>query len=244
MHNNLSDGDVIFCSKTPLSSRRYICELTVPGFDRPIQLLRSELDRFQGLAVCVRNGFSEYRQRSYECRYYEVIVVRICSSSHNFLCVPRVAESDNIFVCLLTAMAKVQSMDSKASFLFVSGVNAHHEEWRGSSTMNFHGTVARDLASSSGCEQMVTAPTHIYGRVLSLMLTDVPDVVGVRVGSPVGTSDHSGVFIDVMLELPIPHLVCRQEIFLKNSVHWELVIGNVKSLNWNRIIMSLARHRR
>ena len=49
-----------------------------------MQLLRGEVDRFRGLAVYVREGFSAIRQRSYECRCCEVIVVRICSSSHNF----------------------------------------------------------------------------------------------------------------------------------------------------------------
>ena len=32
-----------------------------------------------------------------------------------------------------------------------------------------------------------------------MVLTDVPDLVGVRVGSQVGTSDHSVVLIDVVL---------------------------------------------
>ena len=97
---------------------------------------------------------------------------------------------------------------------------------------------ARDFASSSGCEQMITEPTHIDGGVLDLVLTDVPDVVVVRVGSPVGILDHSAVFIDVVLEQPIPHLVCRHEVYLKNSVDWKLVRGDVKGLNWNGIIRS------
>ena len=41
---------------------------------------------------------------------------------------------DNIFDCLLTAIAKVQSVDRKAFFLFLGNVNAHHEEWFGYST--------------------------------------------------------------------------------------------------------------
>ena len=47
------------------------------------------------------------------------------------------------------------------------------------------------------------------------MLTDVSDVVGVRVGTPVGAKDHSAITLDVVLEQPIPHLVCRQEVYLK-----------------------------
>ena len=38
------------------------------------------------------------------------------------------------------------------------------------------------------------------------MLTNVSDVVGIRVDSPVGTLDHSAVFIDFVLVQPIPHL--------------------------------------
>ena len=63
------------------------------------------------------------------------------------------------------------------------------------------------------------------------MLTDVPDVVRLQVDSPVGTLDHSAIFIDVVLEQPIHHSVYRQEVYLKNSVDWELVRGDVKGLN-------------
>ena len=84
---------------------------------------------------------------------------------------------------------------------------------------NLHGRAAHDFASSSGCEQMIMEPTHIDVGELGLVLTVVPDVVGVRVYLPVETSDHSAIFIDVMLEQHSPHLVCRQEVCL-NSVDW------------------------
>ena len=38
-----------------------------------------------------------------------------------------------------------------------------------------------------------------------------------------------------MLEQPIPYLVCRQKIYLENSVDWQLVRGDEKDLNWNGI---------
>ena len=43
-----------------------------------------------------------------------------------------------------------------------------------------------------------------------------------------------------MLEEPIPHLVCRQGVYLKNSVDWELVREYVKGQNWNENIRSIA----
>ena len=130
-----------------------------------------------GLTVYERDGFSAYRQRGYECGCCEVMVVRIVRSSHNFYAfgvyrnpdlsdkifdcllttmakvksVDRTEKKNKIFDCLLTTMAKVQSVDR--TFLFiVTYLNAHHEEWLGSSTPNFHGRAARDFSSSSGCE--------------------------------------------------------------------------------------------
>ena len=82
-------------------------------------------------------------------------VVKICGSSYNlyaFVVYRNSVLSGKILNCLLTALAKVQSVDRK----FVGDVN--HEEWLASSTMNLHGKAARDFASSPGCEQMVTEP--------------------------------------------------------------------------------------
>ena len=99
LHKNRSDlfladrvGDWILYFETLVSFRRRISELMVPGYDIPMQLLKGEVGWFQGLALNVREDLSAYRQRSYESKFWKVIVIRICSSSH-FLCVRRVPES-------------------------------------------------------------------------------------------------------------------------------------------------------
>ena len=74
--------------------------------------------------------------------------------------------------------------------------------------------------------------------MLDLVLTGVPGVVVVRVGSPVGTSNDSVVFRDVVLEQPGPHQVCRQEVYLKTSVDCELARVDVNGLTRNGIIRS------
>ena len=91
LHKNVSDlsltargRDVVFYCKTLVSTRSHISEINMPGFGRPMQLPKGEVDMFRGLAVYVPDGFSAYRQCSYECGCYEVIVVGICSNSHNF----------------------------------------------------------------------------------------------------------------------------------------------------------------
>ena len=82
---------------------------------------------------------------------------------------------------------------------------------------------------------MVTEPTHIDGGVLDIVLADVPGIIEI-VCSPLGTSDHYAVFIDVVLNQPISHLVCRQEVYIKNSVNWEGFRRDMKGLSWNEII--------
>ena len=74
----------------------------VSGFGRSMQLLKGEVDRFRKLAVFVRDGFSAYRQRINEYGCCEIIVVRICSNSHNvyaFSVCQNSDLSDNIFDC-------------------------------------------------------------------------------------------------------------------------------------------------
>ena len=58
LHRNLSDlslitrgGNVVFCSETLVCSRRYISDLMILGFGRPMQLLRGRVDRLRDLAV-------------------------------------------------------------------------------------------------------------------------------------------------------------------------------------------------
>ena len=114
----------------------------------------------------------------------------ICSSNHNFhvFGMNRTLDlSDKVFECLLIAMAKVQPVERNATFLFVGDINAHHEEWLGSSAANLHSRAVRDFALSSGSQQINTEPIHIDEEVLDLVLTEVPDIAEVRVGLPVGT---------------------------------------------------------
>ena len=53
-----------------------------------------------------------------------------------------------MFDCLLTSIAAVQAEDVRASFLFASDLNGHHQEWLGSTTTNRH-EVAASLWCSS-----------------------------------------------------------------------------------------------
>ena len=87
----------------------------------------------------------------------------VCGERHNFyVCsLSRNPDlDDQIYECLLTAMAAVQAVNVRASFVFVGDLNGHHQEWLGSATTNRHGVAALDFATASGCEQLVTGPTY------------------------------------------------------------------------------------
>ena len=91
-----------FSSEILVSSRIHISEYMVSGVDRPMQLLKDEVDQLRGLAVYIREGFSVYKQQSYECGCCEIIVVIICSSGHNFYVFAEYRHpnlSDKVFGC-------------------------------------------------------------------------------------------------------------------------------------------------
>ena len=78
-------------------------------------------------------------------------------------------------------MARVQPVDEKYAFVFVSVANANHSEWLESvSPTDRHGRDALDFSNLSGCEQLVRCSTHIAGNRLDLVMSDAPDIVDVR----------------------------------------------------------------
>ena len=99
-------------------------------------------------------------------------------------------------------MAAVQAEDVLASFLFVGDLNAHHQEWLGSAKTN----AAFDIATVSGCDQLVVGPTHARGGILDLLMTDVPDLIRVAVVAPIGNSDHSSLSAVISTAQAVPNL--------------------------------------
>ena len=85
---------------------------------------------------------------------------RVCGAIQNlyvFSLYHNPDRDDRIFYCLLTSMAVVQAEYVRASFLFVSDLNGHHQEWLISTTTNRHDVAAFDFATVSGCYQLGVA---------------------------------------------------------------------------------------
>ena len=132
-------------------------------------------------------------------------------------------------------MAAVQAEDVRASFLFVGDLNGHHQEWLGSTTTNRHGVAAFDIATVSGCDQLVVGPTHARGGTLDLLMTDVPDLVRVAIVAPIGNSYHSSLSAVISMAQAVPNLCVRRKVFVKLQVNWNTVCGAIRELPWHNI---------
>ena len=148
---------------------------------------------------------------------------------------------DSIYDCLLVSMSTIQSLDKKASFIFVGDLNAHHVDWLNSvSPTDSHGEAAWDFASASGCTQLVSQPTHISGNRLDLVLTDAPGAVDVVVNTPIGSSDHCAVSVSARIQQPVVNEQINRKIFLKNRVDWDCVVSKVSHISWRQVFTSAS----
>ena len=59
-------------------------------------------------------------------------------------------------------------------------------------------------------------PTHIAVNRFDLVMTDIPDIVDVAVGTPLGTSDHCFVSCMLRVEQYVPEYNVRSTVFIKH----------------------------
>ena len=136
-------------------------------------------------------------------------------------------------------MARVQSVDDKAVFVFVSDANAHHFEWLESvSHTDRHGCYALDFFNLSGCKQLVCCLTDIASNGLDLVMTNIPGIVDVVVGTPLGTSDHRLVSFVLRIVQSVPKYNVRSTVFLKHHTNFDHVCGAFRSFTWSTILGS------
>ena len=218
-----SDYYVSVYAESTVSERCRLSELRIPGFGCPQLRLRNSTPGALGKGLYVRERFRSFRQSKLGYFCNEPCVFRICSRINNFYvyafyCQP--GHDCSLYDCLLDSMARVQSVDDKAVFVFVSDANAHHSEWLESVTpTDRHGRDVLDFCNLSCCKQLVRCPTHIAGNRLDLVMTDVPDIVDVFVGTPLGTSEHCFARSVLRVEQSVPEYNVRSTVFLKHCTN-------------------------
>ena len=119
------------CVEMEVSDRRHLSELRVPGFGCPQQSLRNSTPGAHVMALYVREGFRAFRPSNFECACHESCVAGICGKVNNFYVSAFYRNPDHdgsLYDCMLGSMGQVQSIDSKAVFVFVGDANTHHLE--------------------------------------------------------------------------------------------------------------------
>ena len=93
-------------------------------------------------------------------------------------------------------------------FLFVGDLNGYHQMWLSFKTTNRHGVAAvpsqlRNCAClrSVGCRP----DPCTWCNTIGLLMTDVPDLVGVAVIAPIGNSDHSSLSAVISMGQAVPN---------------------------------------
>lgn len=249
LHKNIKDltmasmdYDIVFCSETLVSNHRHISELLMPGFNKPLLIRSDSLPRARGMSLYLRSGYNAQPLTKFLCHCHEIQLVKVSSKYHNhyiFSLYRNPDANNNLYDCLLNALALIQSVDVKSSFIFLGDVNAHHQEWLNSvSPTNRNGHAALDFANLSGCEQLIDEPTHISGNCLDLVFTDVPGVVETAVLALVGTSDHNAISCQINLQFTVPDITISRKVYLKSQVNWDNVCDDVTNIQWNHIIRS------
>ena len=71
-----------------------------------------------------------------------------------------------------------------------------------------------------------------------LLMTDVPDIVDVFVGTPLGTSDHCFVSCVLRVEQSVPEYNIRSTVVLKHHTNWDNVRCAVRSFSLSTILKS------
>ena len=176
--------DVLVGAESKVSDRRHLSELRIPGFGCPQHRLRNYTPGAQGMDLYVREGFRYIRQKSkLECSYHESRVFHICKRLSDFyVCVfyRNPGHDGSLYDCLVESMARMQSVDDKAVFVFDCDANAHRCEWLESvSPTDRQGRDALYFCNLSGCKQLVRCPTYIAGNRLNLVMSDDPDIADV-----------------------------------------------------------------
>ena len=125
-----SQYDILLCSETLVSDKRHVSEILVPVLGRPVLMFWGKMHRARGMAAYVRDGYGAFRQSKFECGSCEILVFMMCGVRQNLFVFSHYHNhdiDDRILDCLIASMAGVQTEDIRASFLFVSDLNGHHQ---------------------------------------------------------------------------------------------------------------------
>ena len=225
---------VLVCAESKVSDRHHLSEPCIPGFGCPQQRLRNSTPVAQGMALYVREGFRSFRYSKMECSCQESYMFRICNRINNFyvyaLYCGQGTMVHSMTVSLTLWFRCNQLMKRRSLSLLVMPMLITLRGYSQSLILIDMVVMLLIFCTLSGCEQLVRCPTHIAGNRLDLVMTNVPDIVDVIVGTLLSISDHCFVSYVLRVEQSVPEYKVRSTVFLKYRTNWDSVWVNSEAL--------------
>ena len=101
---------------------------------------------------------------------------------------------------------------------------------------NVHGRNALQFCTLSGSQQLTNGfPRHTPNNCLDLVITNVPNIVEVSIGTKIGNSDHCHLNVKIDVKQEIPQFTIQKKIYLKHRTNWDSVRAAIRCLLWSQI---------
>ncbi|XP_065182533.1 uncharacterized protein LOC135813361 [Sycon ciliatum] len=232
-----SDADIAVVTETKLTLDKMTqAEVTLPGYSPPVR--RDRTPQGGGVAVWVKSHLAFQELEAVPTLDQEVVwlSIRIRPGRKVVLCAAyrpgSLPGNDISMVDYLDQTIDVARVD--AQHLIIAGdFNAHNTAWLGSSRTTPAGEKLEDLCALHHLQQHVTEPTR-GNALLDLIMSDLGNPT-VRLGPPIGRSDHATILAEFKTEL------CREPktartVWQYGRADWDRLNYHLRSVDWDALM--------
>lgn len=134
-------------------------------------------------------------------------------------------------------LRNVISMKKYKAHVIIGDFNLSNISWSNNSASNELERSFLDMFNDLGLSQMIQTPTHEKGRILDILLTNVPGIISninVLDKDKVCNSDHFGILFD--LKTKIKHKNKKVKLLNYKKANWEGLNTDLKSVKWDRYL--------
>ena len=135
---------------------------------------------------------------------------------------------------------KVKTKKGISNIIFIGDLNLSTVNWTDYSSTAAIEENFLNTFSNFGLEQLITSATHLKGKTLDVLLTDLSsNVTNVKVndGMEICKSDHYTIKFEINHRVKKRKKV-KREIYNYKKANWDLINDELKYVDWQRILES------
>ena len=220
------------CETYDLSDADVEKDFKFDGYNCPIKKDDHMGRHTHGLLVYVKEGFPCSRDTTLEDPYLPYMCFRVAllhNTAFIFTLYRPQTDGVGIFDSIAGKIDSIMSVHPTASIHICGDYNIHHKEWLiHSNKTTAEGRHCHDFALAYDLTQIVDKPTHIpdqpgqFSNLLDLFLTSCPDACSQSVHSPLGSSDHCLVQVEVQAKCSVtPDAPFHRKVFRYSKADWD-----------------------